>query len=223
MPGRRCIVTRCAQDAMRENCMAVSRTSGKDPLLQAQAWLEEAFRSEPSDANAAALATADADGAPNARMVLVKEISGGAEGGAVFYTNLGSAKGQELESNPRAALVLHWKSMERQLRLRGQVEPVSAEEADAYFASRPYLSRIGAWASYQSRRLESRPKLLARVAQMTARYPDNPPRPPHWSGFRLRPLVVEFWQGGSYRLHNRDQWSRDGIDGGGWRRRKLQP
>lgn len=199
--------------------MASSEKADEDPLLMARAWLEEAAKSEPSDANAAALATVDAAGMPNARMVLVKEI---ADGGAVFYTNLGSAKGQELEANPQAALVLHWKSLDRQLRLRGPVEPVSDGEADTYYASRAYWSRIGAWASRQSQTLESRAGLLARAAEIAAKHPDSPPRPPFWSGFRLLPLTVEFWRSGAFRLHEREQWSRDGV-ASGWRQRMLQP
>ncbi len=203
--------------------MAPSKQAVEDPLMAARAWLEEAAKSEPADANAAALATASADGMPNVRMVLVKEVAAGAGGGAVFYTNLGSAKGQELKANSRAALVLHWKSLERQLRLRGPVEPVSDEEADAYFASRAYWSRIGAWASRQSQTLESRAGLLARAAEMAAKHPDSPPRPPFWSGFRLRPLAVEFWRGGAFRLHEREQWSRGDIASDVWMQRMLQP
>ncbi len=195
----------------------------QDPLELAGLWLEEAWRSEPSDANAAALATAGEDRAPNVRMVLVKGISPGAEGGFVFYTNLESVKGREIAANPKAALVLHWKSLGRQLRARGPLEPVSSTEADAYFESRPLQSRLGAWASRQSMPLASRAALMAEVARITASYPAGPPRPPHWSGFRMRPTEIEFWKNGLFRLHDRARWVRSTRDDGEWAVTRLQP
>lgn len=194
-----------------------------DPLEVAIAWQREAWELEPADANAAALATADAEGVPNVRMVLVKEITAGVGGGFTFYTNLGSAKGDEFAANPRAALVLHWKSNLRQLRVRGPVEPVGSAEADAYYASRPYQSRIGAWASRQSAPLASKAALLAAVARFTAEYPHSPPRPAHWSGFRLRPLEIEFWQNGAFRLHDRFRWRRPAIGEARWSCVRLYP
>lgn len=168
--------------------------SGEDPFALAQAWLAEATQSELNDANAMALATADATGLPNVRMVLLKEIEPATKqgGGFVFYTNFESAKGSELHANPQAALVLHWKSLHRQVRVRGPVEIVEADQADEYYNSRAYQSRIGAWASQQSRPLKSRAALMAEVAKQTARHPIRPPRPPHWGGFRIRPIEMEF-------------------------------
>ena len=196
---------------------------GADPLALARQWLAEARDTEPCEANAAALATVDAAGAANARMVLVKEIATGAAGGLVFYTNLDSVKGRELAGNATAALVLHWKSSGRQLRARGPVEPVTASEADAYFGRRPLQSRYGAWASRQSRPLVSRAALLAEVARVAARHPAGPPRPPFWSGFRVRPLEIEFWSSGAFRLHDRIRCSRAGIGADVWQRVRLQP
>ncbi len=195
----------------------------RDPLDLACRWLEEAWKSEPSDANAAALATAGADGMPNVRMVLVKEIRPGAEGGLVFYTNLESAKGREIAANPRAALALHWKSSGRQVRARGALSPVAEADADAYFASRPLQSRYGAWASRQSRPLASRATLVAEVAKAAARFPAGPPRPPHWSGFRLRPLEIELWSNGAFRLHDRARWVREDVGASDWRVTRLYP
>ncbi len=197
--------------------------ANQDPLDLAFRWLEEARDSEPSDANAAAVATADADGAPNVRMVLVKEISTGRGGGLVFYTNLESVKGREIAANPRAALVLHWKSLGRQLRARGPLEAVLDSEADAYFRSRPMQSRIGAWASRQSQPISSRVALLAEVAKVTARYPGGPPRPPHWSGFRMWPIEIEFWMNGPFRLHDRVRWTRATAGSTEWSLMRLQP
>lgn len=195
----------------------------RDPLELARLWQDEARETEPSDPNAAALATAGSDGAPNVRMVLVKGISSGAGGGLVFYTNLESVKGLEIAANPRAALVLHWKSRGRQLRARGPLEAVSDSEADAYFQSRPLQSRIGAWASRQSKPLSSRAALLAEVAKITARYPAGPPRPPHWSGFLMRPTKIEFWMSGPFRLHDRARWTRTARDSSEWSLARLQP
>lgn len=199
-----------------------------EPLAAARVWLAEAEASEPNDANAMALATASAAGLPNVRMVLLKEIEApdmarGALGGFVFYTNYDSAKGGELAANPQAAFVLHWKSLRRQLRGRGRVERVDDEQADAYYKSRAYQSRIGAWASRQSRPLTSRAALLAEVAKIGARYPFDPPRPPHWGGFRIVPSEIEFWADGAFRLHDRVRWARDLERGRGWIQSRLQP
>ncbi len=198
--------------------------AAEDPYALARAWLEEAAASEPRDPNAAALATVDGQGMPNVRMVLLKEIEESqTRGGFVFYTNLESAKGQELKANPRAALVLHWKSLNRQVRLRGPVEPVPGRQADAYYATRPYQARIGAWASRQSRPLASRRALLAEVAKLAAKYPRNPPRPEHWGGFRIRPLEIEFWAEGDFRLHDRFRWTRLKPDATKWTVQRLHP
>lgn len=198
--------------------------AAEDPYALARAWLAEAAASEPNDPEAAALATVDAHGLPNVRMVLLKEVEDSqSRGGFVFYTNLESAKGLELKANPRAAMVLHWKSLRRQLRLRGPVEPVPAAQADAYYASRAYQSRIGAWASRQSRPLASRRALLAEVAKIAARYPRNPPRPEHWGGFRIRPVEIEFWAQGEFRLHDRFRWTRLRPDITKWSVQRLNP
>jgi pyridoxamine 5'-phosphate oxidase len=181
-------------------------TEAVEPFLLFEGWLAEATASEPNDPNAMALATVDAAGLPNVRMVLLKGLDGpgGHERGFVFYTNLESAKGAELAASPRAALLFHWKSLQRQVRVRGTVAAVAAEEADAYFASRPRLSRIGAWASDQSRPLPSRLALEKAVAVMTAKFGvGSIPRPPHWSGFRLTPVEMEFWQDKPFRMHDR--------------------
>jgi pyridoxamine 5'-phosphate oxidase len=188
-----------------------------DPFDLFAAWLAEAGRSEPNDPNAMALATVDASGLPDVRMVLLK---GHDRRGFVFYTNLRSAKGEELAGNPKAALLFHWKSLRRQVRVRGPVSPVDAAEADAYFASRPRGSRIGAWASDQSRPARDRAELEARVAEREAQFPDVVPRPPHWSGFRVRPERIEFWQDGAFRLHDRFAYV---ADGDGWHVARLFP
>jgi pyridoxamine 5'-phosphate oxidase len=193
-------------------------TATSDPILLFASWLADAEQAEPVDPNATALATVDASGMPNVRMVLLK---GHGEDGFVFYTNLESAKGAELTANPKAALCFYWKSLNRQVRVRGPVEPVALSEADAYFASRPRGSRIGAWASAQSRPLESRFALEKAVAAYTARYAiGDVPRPPHWSGFRLIPREIEFWQAGTFRLHDRVRFTRDH---GGWASARLYP
>lgn len=198
--------------------------AAEDPYALARAWLEEATASEPNDPTAAALATVDHHGLPNVRMVLLKEIEESqARGGFVFYTNLESAKGHELKANPRAALVLHWKSLGRQVRLRGPVEPVPAKMADEYYASRPYQARIGAWASRQSRPLASRRALLAEVAKLAAKYPRNPPRPEFWGGLRIRPVEIEFWAQGDFRLHDRFRWTRLKPDFSKWAVQRLHP
>ncbi|WP_368372997.1 pyridoxamine 5'-phosphate oxidase [Rubellimicrobium arenae] len=193
--------------------------AGEDPFVLARAWMAEAERSEPNDPNAIALATVDADGMPNARMVLLKEIEAGA---FVFYTNYGSRKAMEIEAARRAAFVMHWKTLRRQVRARGLVSRVEGPQADDYYASRSLQSRLGAWASRQSQPLESRTALLAEVAKVTARHGTNPPRPPFWGGFRLVPLEIEFWADGPFRLHDRFRWSRQ-DPGSAWDVVRLNP
>lgn len=198
--------------------------AAEDPYALARSWLENAEASEPEDANAVALATVDAHGLPNVRMVLLKEIeTSQTRGGFVFYTNLESAKGQELKVNSKAAMVFHWKSLRRSVRLRGAVELVPASQADAYYASRAYQSRIGAWASRQSRPLANKRALLAEVARVAAKHPRNPPRPAHWGGYRIRPVEIEFWSNGDFRLHDRFRWTRLKPDSTSWTVQRLNP
>ena len=180
--------------------------AAEEPFALFDAWMAEATRHEPNDPNAMALATVDPDGMPNVRMVLLKGVDpAGTPGrGFVFYTNTESAKGRELLATRKAALDFHWKSLRRQVRVRGRVSTVTDAEADAYFASRARGSRLGAWASAQSRPLESRFALEAAVARITARYPfGEVPRPPHWTGFRVTPIEIEFWHDRPFRLHER--------------------
>jgi pyridoxamine 5'-phosphate oxidase len=200
-------------------------TAAIDPFLLFEGWFIEATAAEPNDPNAMALATVDAGGLPNVRMVLLKGLDGAgiADRGFVFYTNLESAKGTELAANPCAGLLFHWKSLHRQVRVRGPVAAVTAAEADAYFASRPRGSRLGAWASQQSRPLESRFALEKAVALATAKYGiAEIPRPPHWSGFRLAPVEMEFWADRPFRLHDRVRFTR-AKPGDHWRRERLYP
>ncbi|MCB5411520.1 pyridoxamine 5'-phosphate oxidase [Pseudogemmobacter faecipullorum] len=188
--------------------------AGENPFLIAQNWLAEAGATEPNDANAIALSTVDASGLPNARMVLLKEIELGptpGEGGFVFYTNYGSAKAAEIEAGGKAAFVMHWKSLRRQIRVRGLVSREEGPQADAYYASRNLSSRLGAWASRQSQPLSSREALMAEVAKLTLTKGPNPARPPFWGGYRISPLEIEFWADGAFRLHDRFRWSRAQI------------
>ncbi|MBX3453835.1 pyridoxamine 5'-phosphate oxidase [Ferrovibrio sp.] len=190
-----------------------------DPFAHFEAWFAEASRTEPNDPNAMAIATVDGDGLPNLRMVLLKGHDGD---GFVFYTNFESAKGRELLSHPKTAALFHWKSLRRQVRIRGPVSQVSDAEADAYFASRPRDSRIGAWASAQSRPLQGRFELEASVAKYAAKYAiGEVPRPPHWSGFRIAPQSIEFWADRPFRLHDRLVYSRS--QDGGWTTERLYP
>ena len=192
----------------------------EDPFSLFASWLKEAESSEPADPNAMAVATVDAEGLPNVRMILLK---GADERGFVFYTNCESAKGLELASNPKAALLFYWKSLHRQVRLRGPVAPVSDEEADAYFASRSRESRIGAWASDQSRPLHSREALEARFAEREKEFAGGDvPRPSYWHGYRLVPLEIEFWVGGRHRLHDRIAFRRP-SHAAPWTKARLYP
>ncbi|RID93958.1 pyridoxamine 5'-phosphate oxidase [Gemmobacter lutimaris] len=182
--------------------------AGDNPFELAQAWLAEAERQEPNDPNAIALATVDPAGLPNARMVLLKEIETAGTGGFVFYTNYDSAKGQEIAASGKAAFVMHWKSLRRQIRVRGLTEREEGPQADAYYASRSLKSRLGAWASRQSQPLASRATLMAEVAKVSALKGPNPARPPFWGGLRILPLEIEFWADGAFRLHDRFRWTR---------------
>ena len=179
--------------------------AGDDPFVIARCWQDEAHKTEQNDANAIALSTVDKDGLPNARMVLLKEIEPAA---FVFYTNYTSAKAVELDGAGKAAFVMHWKSLRRQIRVRGEVSREDGSQADAYYASRSLQSRIGAWASDQSRPLSSRATLMAKVAKVTAKHGTNPARPPFWGGYRIVPVEMEFWADGAFRLHDRFVWRR---------------
>ncbi len=179
--------------------------AGDNPFALAQTWLEEAEKTEINDPNAMALSTVDAEGMPNTRMVLLKDIEADA---FVFYTNYGSAKARELDGQGKASFVIHWKSLRRQIRVRGLVEREEGPAADAYYKSRSLKSRLGAWASHQSQHLESRASLMADVAKITATKGPNPPRPPFWGGYRIRPTEIEFWADGAFRLHDRFRWTR---------------
>ena len=193
--------------------------AGDDPFAIARVWLAEAEAQEPNDPNAIALATVDADGLPNARMVLLKEIEADA---FVFYTNYDSRKASEIAQAGKAPFVMHWKSLRRQNRVRGTVSREEGPQADAYFASRSLKSRLGAWASRQSEPLSSREALMAEAARVAVTKGPNPPRPPYWGGFRIAPVEIEFWADGAFRLHDRFHWRR--IDAGStWEVTRLNP
>jgi pyridoxamine 5'-phosphate oxidase len=193
-------------------------TEAAEPFRLFAEWLDDAVKSEPNDPNGVALATVDEDGTPDVRMVLLKGFD---EQGFVFYTNVESTKGRQILSSMKAAMCFHWKSLRRQVRVRGPVEIVSDAEADAYYATRPRGSRIGAWASKQSRPLESRFALEKAVAEYTARYAfGDIPRPPYWSGYRIVPQSIEFWHDRPFRLHDRIMFSR--MEGG-WEKTRLYP
>ena len=193
--------------------------AGEDPFAIAQSWLTEAEAQEPNDPNAIALATVDAEGLPNVRMVLLKDIERDA---FVFYTNYGSTKGQEIAATGKAAFVLHWKSLRRQIRVRGTVTREDGPQADEYYASRSLKSRLGAWASDQSQPLSSREALMAEAAKVALTKGPNPPRPPYWGGFRIRPVEIEFWADGAFRLHDRFRWRRDAVTAS-WTVERLNP
>lgn len=193
--------------------------AGDDPFDIARRWLAEAEQSEVNDPNAIALSTVDADGLPNARMVLLKEIEPAA---FVFYTNYESAKARELDGAGKAAFVMHWKSLHRQIRVRGLVSKEDGPKADEYYRSRSLKSRLGAWASRQSRPLGSRASLLAEVAKITALKGPNPDRPPYWGGYRIDPVEIEFWADGAFRLHDRFVWRRE-SPADAWKIERLNP
>lgn len=193
--------------------------AGDDPFAIARSWLAEAEAQEPNDPNAIALATVDADGLPNVRMVLLKEIEVDA---FVFYTNYDSQKGREIAASGKAAFVLHWKSLRRQIRVRGTVSREDGPQADAYFASRSLKSRLGAWASRQSEPLSSREALMAEAARVAIAKGANPPRPANWGGFRLHPVEIEFWADGAFRLHDRFRWRRTDV-AADWQITRLNP
>ena len=198
--------------------------AGDDPFVLAQAWLAEAEATEINDPNAIALATVDGEGLPNVRMVLLKdiEVNGDGTGAFVFYTNYDSQKGQEIAASGKAAFVMHWKSLRRQIRVRGTVTREDGPKADAYYASRSLKSRLGAWASQQSRPLSGRAHLMAEVAKVTAQHGPNPARPPFWGGFRIDPVEIEFWADGPFRLHDRFRWRKDAA-AESWEVQRLNP
>jgi pyridoxamine 5'-phosphate oxidase len=193
--------------------------AGDDPFAIARDWLNLANRSEPNDANAVALATVDETGLPNVRVVLLKDIE---ENSFVFFTNYNSTKAKELTYAGKAAFVMHWKSLRRQIRVRGDIEPVTAAQSDAYFMSRSVFSRVGAWASDQSQPLDKRETLVARAKMLTDSLGANPERPEHWGGFRIVPKEIEFWCDGADRLHDRFVWRRADA-GGQWHVSRLNP
>ncbi|WP_108814980.1 pyridoxamine 5'-phosphate oxidase [Loktanella sp. Alg231-35] len=193
--------------------------AGENPFAIAQQWLDAASETEPNDPNAIALSTVDGDGLPNVRMVLLKDIELDA---FVFYTNYDSKKGQEIAQSGKAAFVMHWKSLARQIRVRGTVNKEDGRTADAYYRSRSLKSRVGAWASMQSQPLTSRTSLMTEVAKVTTQKGLDPERPPFWGGFRIKPLEIEFWADGAFRLHDRFRWSRQHVDQD-WEVTRLSP
>lgn len=205
---------------MSNNPLTNDFTESTEPFELFRQWLADASQSEPNDPNAFALSTVDSDGMPNVRMVLLKGYD---TSGFVFYTNFESTKGREILGSMKAAMCFHWKSLRRQVRIRGTVETVSNEEADEYYASRPRGSRIGAWASKQSRPLEGRFALEKRIAEYGLKFGlGEPPRPPHWTGWRVLPVQMEFWRDRPFRLHDRLQFTREAPEGP-WRRGRLYP
>lgn len=195
-------------------------TAAEEPFALFGEWLNEAFKSEPADGNAMTLATVDKDGMPDARMVLLKGVD---QGGFVFYSHIDSAKGRELAAHPKAALVFHWKSLRRQVRIRGHVAPVTAAESDAYFATRPKQAQLGAWASKQSQPLESRFAFEQQIAKYAAKHIiGEVPRPPGWSGWRVTPVSFEFWHDRPYRLHDRIVFTR-AAPKDPWTKARLYP
>jgi len=197
----------------------LGKFAGDDPFKIVQKWLREAESSEPNDPNAIALATTDADGMPNVRMVLLKDIE---PEGFVFYTNYESAKAGEIAASSKAAFVMHWKTLRRQIRVRGSVEKINDAQADVYFASRSLHSKLGAWVSKQSRPLASKTGLMAAAAKATALHGANPARPPFWGGYRIIPDEIEFWADGAFRLHDRFVWHRKTPEHG-WKIQRLYP
>ncbi|ATF86532.1 pyridoxamine 5'-phosphate oxidase [Burkholderia gladioli] len=191
-----------------------------DPIRQFDKWFKEALDAQLPEPNTMTLATVDAEGRPSARIVLIKGVD---ERGFVFFTNYESRKGREIAHNPHAALLFYWIELERQVRIEGRIEKTSAAESDSYFASRPVGSRIGAWASEQSTVIADREVLEARERDFAARYGENPPRPPHWGGYRLVPEAIEFWQGRPSRLHDRLRYLRDPAGGDAWTIERLSP
>jgi pyridoxamine 5'-phosphate oxidase len=202
-----------------QNPETFGKFAGQNPFLIVQGWLKEAEVTELNDPNAIALSTVDESGAPNVRMVLLKGIEDDA---FVFYTNYESAKAQEIDGAGKAAFVMHWKSLRRQIRVRGTVTKENGATADAYFQSRSLKSRLGAWASKQSRPLKSRANLLAEVAKITAKHGTSPQRPPFWGGYRISPTEIEFWADGEFRLHDRLVWRREKA-GSEWVVERLNP
>lgn len=206
-------------DHINESRVRSGIFAGEDPFAITRSWLDEARETELNDPDAVALSTVDADGLPNVRVVLMRRIE---EDAFVFFTNWDSAKGQEIASAGKAAFVFHWKSLRRQVRVRGIATRDDGPVSDEYYAGRALQSRIGAWASEQSRPLENRATLLARVAKLGVKHGANPPRPPFWGGIRIQPLEFEFWADGAFRLHDRFRWRRQDLSHP-WQIDRLNP